>query len=253
MTAHVMEIRRLVRWRLARWHTHPDWEDLEQEAVVAAWQALQTAEKGLAVSTVVAHAADWAALDFLRSQRASARVPRAGQAPHPVLLSLEEVRHVACPDFAPRLLELLSAQELAALAGRLNPGRAGHLLWRAAALGENQAALAREHGISRSRLEGLLALAKNRVRLSLGLPERGWSDARQREKDRRRNARRAAAHPARPRPLTCAHGHALTPENSYLRKDGGRQCRLCGRRRTQECRERQKEKTRGLVVQPEPG
>jgi hypothetical protein len=37
----------------------------------------------------------------------------------------------------------------------------------------------------------------------------------------------------------CEHGHEFTPENTYRRRDGGRDCRKCGVERTRRYRERQ--------------
>ncbi len=36
----------------------------------------------------------------------------------------------------------------------------------------------------------------------------------------------------------CIHGHAFTPENTYTKPDGKRQCRACGRRISEAYRQR---------------
>ena len=54
--------------------------------------------------------------------------------------------------------------------------------------------------------------------------------------------------------MKCAHGHELTPENTILRKDGYRRCRMCQRRSNLEYKrsERARAYRRSLSSAPEP-
>jgi len=48
------------------------------------------------------------------------------------------------------------------------------------------------------------------------------------------NNRRSQCPPAQnARKTHCVHGHAFTPENTYVTKRGGRHCKQCARRRTE--------------------
>lgn len=48
------------------------------------------------------------------------------------------------------------------------------------------------------------------------------------------NLRSQSPPAANARKTICVHGHTLTPENVYIRRDGKRQCRTCKRRRDRE-------------------
>jgi RNA polymerase sigma factor (sigma-70 family) len=61
---------RLVDWRLKKWRSRTDYDDMRQEALIGAWKALEsTRGKGFADSTVITKAADFAAREWLRSTK----------------------------------------------------------------------------------------------------------------------------------------------------------------------------------------
>lgn len=46
---------------------------------------------------------------------------------------------------------------------------------------------------------------------------------------------------------TCDNGHKFTPENTYLRKGGGRECRACDRTRARQARRRRRDRASSIM------
>lgn len=125
-TEELQVLEQTVGWKVAAWTGHPDFDDLKQEARIAAWQAVEEARaqgKTLAVNTVAGRAAHWKALDFLRSRQATRRVLRPGQTPGVTFVPLDSLwddqredyepgdhqkRTPQTGDFAPALIETLN-------------------------------------------------------------------------------------------------------------------------------------------------
>lgn len=67
---HEADIERLILFKIGRYRSHPDWEDIQQEARIRAWRSLErTKGQGWAPSTVVCHAAYWAAVEWFRRKQ----------------------------------------------------------------------------------------------------------------------------------------------------------------------------------------
>ncbi len=80
------DLERLVDYRLRRFRSHEEFQDIRQEGLIAAWQAWQR-RPDLPFSMVVCRQAYWGALEYLRSTRC--RQPR------------RERREIAAPEFLP--------------------------------------------------------------------------------------------------------------------------------------------------------
>lgn len=179
---------RIVDWRLNRWSTLPDFEDLRQEALIAAWRDIERCRregKPWSLATIANRQAEWAAINYLRSPAAQCGFVRPDRPlPRPMLVSLEEMQErsleeddelpqdkrwgIPCQaDFAPELIERL------AIAGEcrrlMNPWE-----WetvRECYLNEKGAtAYAAEQGVTVSAIQQRLKRALNHCRAQLGLP-----------------------------------------------------------------------------------
>jgi len=184
-------LERLVEWRLARWRDRGDYDDMRQEALIAAWKAVEkTRDMGYELSTIAVRAADYAAREWLRSPKSD--LPhygwRRGYAP-PEVVSVDELAAAqqrleemighpittlepAAPDFTVDLLDEMDRRAAWVKAlGTATPRQAA-VLRAAFREGLSQQQIADATGRSWSAIAQLMARAKVRCR-SVGLGDEG--------------------------------------------------------------------------------
>jgi DNA-directed RNA polymerase specialized sigma24 family protein len=159
------ERERLVGWRLRRWQSHIDYDDLRQEARIAAWKATAGPLAGARFTTRVVLATDWAAREFGRSRMCrTGGVTRPGRTPPPEWLPLAAAECLTVPDFAPALLERLAL----AAAVRGLPDLERKTVRRYYHEGLTLQQIGRLQGVSMQRVAQILTQARARLRAALG-------------------------------------------------------------------------------------
>jgi DNA-directed RNA polymerase specialized sigma24 family protein len=179
------DVERLINYKLERFRTHPEWPDIQQEARIAAWKALEkTRGEPWAPSTVVCKAAAWAAAEYLRY-----RVPGGQRCHEPVCFEMKEqdgspVDLVAAGEWNRCIWE---GGELCRTVFAGLPKRYARLFVRHYFEEIKQMDLALEEGVNWSRVYQILSLCRNAFRREAGLPEQGYSETTVRERRQKRN------------------------------------------------------------------
>lgn len=238
MTAALFQqVKRIAQWRVSRWRAHPDYEDLEQEALLHAWEVIERGAYRHAVNTVAGRAADFAILEFLRSRRATRRVLRSGHAPDPELVSLDAIQSSALaldepeldqrldlphePDFTADCDARLDASDTVERLFAGSTPKECEALTRCFWRQETYREIGQAMGVTLGRAQQLVSGPIERFR----------------------RGQRAAGQFRRPG--HCNNGHFLTPETSYTDRGGSRRCRACWKESSRRRYWEQKEKSHG--------
>jgi len=154
-------IEAIVEAALKGYRGRNDWPDIKQEALLAAWQAIDTGKGSAAEpSTVAWNAARWAAGDYLRRQRPVGFKRRGGE---PEGCSLE-----AIPEPAARTADR-SAWDWGWVADVPLPPRYRKIFELHYRDGVKQASIATAEGVTPSRIQQVIEECRCRIRESLGL------------------------------------------------------------------------------------
>lgn len=162
------EIAAMVTTALERYRTHPDWDDIRQEAIVAAWTALNDGKgSGVAASTVVYKRARWAAAEYLRSSRSLSYRRYQPDWEPPVSLN-EEI--VSAPDPAADFATIDDDLHIRALVKV--PVRYRWLFLRHYIDGVKQCELAKEEGVGPARIGQIIEHVRQVYRQEFGVEKK---------------------------------------------------------------------------------
>lgn len=170
------QVRAVVLARMTRWGWHPEWDDLCQEALIAAWKAVEKGRYRHRVTTVAWLAAGYGAIEYLRSSRALYPQPRRGKTGRPANVSLEAMQEEWEEEHrgrAPETADFTAATDVRIDMERLLEGcsqREQEVLRRSCYDQETDAEIGRAMGISLGRVGQLRAAARARCCRAAGVP-----------------------------------------------------------------------------------
>lgn len=227
-------MREIAEWRLRDWRRHPDYEDLLQDAFVRAWEAMKRIRqqgRDYAVTTIAAHAADWALSDLKRRHL------------EPRPLSLDEIQErygldydrtlPRTGDFTEKLLDRLHTRAQVEEFLRFCTPSERKLIQECCLEQRGLGGAAAERGVGKNyfayRLDRLLKAYREAKGLPpVRRPAVNWS---------------GVSRPRKPAPTHCRAGHAMTPDNRTRAngKYGWIGCLQCNRAYKREWKRRKKE------------
>jgi RNA polymerase sigma factor (sigma-70 family) len=174
----------LAVWQVRRFKEHEDWEDIEQEAKIAAWAVIDSPKPpNCKLTTAICNKAEWQVREFLRSPRATYQWHRNAKVQPPRPLSYDAPRTTDkgeemdgegywlwSPDFSPEVVERVSLWEEV---NSLCPPRYQRILHLRFVEDLQLTEIAEMEGVSPSRIYGIITDALDRYREKYNIPVKG--------------------------------------------------------------------------------